>query len=103
MVGHACKDSAQTIFDGAQPETLLKDVRGLLEQDDFEPVPDPGDVRCWAVRSKRGLADDQHVVAGQIRVGADLGETHAHASQQGRRLALRVQEGDAPRIPRCGR
>ena len=93
MVGHAGEDLPQAVLLHAEAETLLQNVGGLLEHDDFEPVADLGDVGRRTVHGEGGLADDEHVVAAKVGIRGDRFVTDAQLGEQLGRLALGVEQG----------
>ena len=98
VVGDAREDLPQPVLRDAEAEPPLQHGRRLLEDDHLQAVADPVDPRRRAVDRQGGLAHDEHVESGEIRVRRDRLEADAQRFQERGRLALRVEQGD-PRHP----
>ena len=94
VIRHAWEHLPQPVLRHAEAETLLENLRSLLEHDHLQPVAHPRYVRPRAVGRQRLLADNQHVVTGQVRVRIHRLEPDLQAGQQLGRLALGIEQRD---------
>ncbi len=81
-----------------KPNRFSSTSARLLEDDDLQPVAHARDVRGRAVEREGLLADDEHVVAAQVRVASTAWHCTPRSFSSAGRLALRVEEGDPRRL-----
>ena len=104
MVRHPREDLPQAVLGDAEAQPLLQGLRGLFEDDDFQPVADAAEVRSRPVRASarpcRGRGCRNRPDPRRPRLlGLD-----PHRLEQRGGLALGVEQRDLPgSFRRCGR
>src|SRR6266568_7314571 len=92
MIWDAREQLPQPILLDAETESLLQDVRCLLEDDHLETVAHTADVGRRSANCQRGLADNENVVRRKIGVRWNLPRADAESFQQPCGLALRIEQ-----------